>query len=400
MKKGIRKLVLSASALGFTAISLITSTFAFVNLNTEAKVAEFGFTIKNQEGLLISTDGINFSQDLNYTQITSAILNNYNKDLPDNEKLGITEYDKVRFLPVTLESDTDDKVKYSSYEYALGNSGTNQTDYKANFLKDSIVLADDAYKTAVGADDNDIYYRHELVSAKSNDYIFIDLWLTVANVGSDRNPYVLKMSDRTSIKGEDDTITLRNSLTTTGTLDTRSGVRASGPYKDIAYTAGEYLAEDTIKINAADAMRLAVVKPIEAPNTKPTIKVYEPSVGLGSYAFDPADIAANTELQGNDNYVATKNAAYTYYNSLNPLSPFTAYNGDYAKYFEGTKTLNTFTGENDNYGTFTYNSQTESYNVIKLSVMIWLEGWDADYLMGISAQDVSIKLGFKIDPQA
>ena len=50
----------------------------------------------------------------------------------------------------------------------------------------------------------------------------------------------------------------------------------------------------------------------------------------------------------------------------------------------------------DTYGKFVYDSTTNSYNTIKLSVMIWLEGWDADYIMGISAQDVNIKLGFEV----
>ena len=52
-KNKIRRLIASVATFGFTAVSLVTSTFAFVNLNTEAKIAEFGFSIKNQEGLLI-----------------------------------------------------------------------------------------------------------------------------------------------------------------------------------------------------------------------------------------------------------------------------------------------------------------------------------------------------------
>ena len=65
-------------------------------------------------------------------------------------------------------------------------------------------------------------------------------------------------------------------------------------------------------------------------------------------------------------------------------------------YFEGTETKNEFNATDDIYGTFVYNDGTQSYNTIKLSVMIWLEGWDADYIMGITAQDVAIKLGFEI----
>ncbi len=141
-------------------------------------------------------------------------------------------------------------------------------------------------------------------------------------------------------------------------------------------------------------MRLAVVTPVTSTTTKPTINVYEPSIGLGSYAYDITDTTVIAAGLNDDNHDANKNAAYTYYNSLNPLSPFTAYNGDYASYFEGTTTKTSFT--NDVYGTFKYDATTKTYNTIKLSVMIWLEGWDADYLMGITAQDVSVKLGFEI----
>ena len=397
-KNKIRRLIASVATLGFTAISLVTSTFAFVNLNTEAKVAEFGFSIKNQEGLLISTDGVNFSQDLNYTQITEAIKRFYNKDLADDKK--ISDYSELKFLPVTLaKDDTDGKVAYNEYQYMLGNSGVNLTDYRAKFLKDSLVEADDTYKTAVGADKNDIFYKHKLVEANSTNYIFIDLWFTIANLGEvDPNTeYVLSMSDRTEIKGDSKFVELKNDLTTTGSEDTRTGTRVKGAHKDEAYVAGTYLSEDAIAINAADAMRLAVVTPATDTNPKPTIKVYEPSIGLGSYAFDITEQDVIDANLADDNHNAAKNAAYTYYNSLNPLSPFTAYNGDYAKCFEGTKTLSSFNADGDTYGTFTYDSNKKQYNTIKLSVMIWLEGWDADYIMGISAQDVNIKLGFEVN---
>lgn len=394
-KNKIRRLIASVATFGFTAVSLVTSTFAFVNLNTEAKVAEFGFSIKNQEGLLISTDGVNFSQDLNYTQITEAIKKYYNEDLAADKK--ITDYSELSFLPVTLAKDSaSDKVEYSQYQYMIGNTGVNLTDYRANFLKDSIVLADDTYKTAVGATDNDIFYKHELVNAESTNYIFIDLWFTIANLGDEHSAYDLSMSDRTSISGESKFVELKNNLTTTGSEDLRTGTRADGAHKDEAYVKGSYLSGDVIEVNAADAMRLAVVTPATASNPTPTIKVYEPSIGLGSYAFDKTDadvIAANL---ADDNHDSAKNAAYTYYNSLNPLSPFTDYNGDYATYFEGTKTLSEFNDDNDTYGKFVYDSTNNRYNTIKLSVMIWLEGWDADYIMGISAQDVNIKLGFEV----
>ena len=36
-----------------------------------------------------------------------------------------------------------------------------------------------------------------------------------------------------------------------------------------------------------------------------------------------------------------------------------------------------------NIGEFKFNSDKNEYNVIKLEMYIWLEGWDADYFIGI-----------------
>ena len=112
------------------------------------------------------------------------------------------------------------------------------------------------------------------------------------------------------------------------------------------------------------------------------LKVYEPSVGLGSYAID-----GRTE----DAYKPTLNAMYTYNNSLFPLSP----------YIEGVEdngqltTDATFT--DDVLATFTWDGDRNEYNVVKMSVMLWLEGWDADYFVGLRETAISVKLGFEIE---
>ena len=61
---------------------------------------------------------------------------------------------------------------------------------------------------------------------------------------------------------------------------------------------------------------------------------------------------------------------------------------------EAVMAINRSTPEN-----FVYDNTSHNYNIIKITIAIWLEGWDADFFRGIP-QDASIfdiNLGFKLE---
>ncbi len=418
-RKGIRRLIALGSMSAFTLASFVTTTFAFVTLNTEATVSGFTFNITDQKGLLLSVDGDTFYQDIDSDLIKATILKNQNYGLDPNVANYKTNFSQISFEGITLggKAQATDPLTagiYSEeYEYKIGNYIVPIKDKKATFVKDSLykyssqdlddidASTDPQYTAEYKAKmrENDNFYGHAYKEAGWQDYVFFDLWAMVADDTQSGKDFDLKFSSRTEITGKEEEVTLLNNMTTTGAEDLRTGSRTDGR----AYVNGQYVAQDTIKVNPADAMRLGVVtldNSINAQNigenngerdtnvTNLKVNVFEVNQGLGSYA-----VAGQTDTTAQD-YKAARNpelnAMYTYYNSLFPLSPFT-------KGVDDNGQLNTKSTYTDTVlGTFTYNNTTKGYNVVKLSVMVWLEGWDADYFAGIKDATVAVKLGFEI----
>lgn len=429
-KKSIKKVLLSGATTLALLVSTVTSTFAFVILNDEANISEFNFNIQNEEGLWISLDGVYYSQDINYSMIKNALEANINPSIIDadedgyiSDEDGFISLDEYIMNPVTLKAN-ETLVSLQNYIDRLG-----QSSKRLSFAKDSLVRADDP------SGSNNIWYNHELVDATSTDYLTFDLWFRIINNGDvatyEYNPlgnttpelvpynYSLKFTDYTDIEGEESTVKLSNNLTTfkkgTGEL-IQYGPKEIYDDPDIADGDGSYNRE-SITINSADAMRIAVLNNYEyidwaTKQTEQQVKdttttglyVFETKNGLGSAAVKNEEIktqesTTNTytvyglDLYEND---PKRNAMYTYYNNTHPISPFTSG----ADYNESFSTIKEYT--NTVLGTFNYVENTgisavaTNYSEIKLSICIYLEGWDADYFYGISANQLAVRLGFEI----
>ncbi len=317
-----RKLVLSIFMLFVTVVTLSSTTFAWFVKNREAWTDEFDLDIDSTEGLLISTDGVNFSQDVSLEDLKKAIEN----------KTGF-DYTKINYNGVTLKH-TDKKISYDADNHPI-------------FQKDAV--------ERIGDTD---YYNHIMVDADSSEYIAFDLWLKVVTTGEQHPEYSLRFQETSYIKSEAVEVELQNTLKT---------------------AEKEYVSGDKIIVNPADAMRLGVVY---TQTEKTNMKVFEPNLGLGSSAIE------GKTNQDNDKSL---NAMYTYYNKTHPFSQFTVAASD----GEGLNTEKKF--ENTVFGDFSYSNEAKDYNAIKLTVFVWLEGWDADYFMGVPASKIKVKLGFTID---
>ena len=88
----MRKLIMSIMTSILIMISIVTSTYAFIVVNKNVQVEDINFNIASQEGILISTDGINFSTGIGYDEIKKAIF----------DKTGVV-YDNTSYYVVTLK---------------------------------------------------------------------------------------------------------------------------------------------------------------------------------------------------------------------------------------------------------------------------------------------------------
>lgn len=444
-KKSLHRLIATCAMTAFTAASLITTSYAFVTLNTEATVSQFEFDIVDQEGLLLSVDGNNFFQDIDFETIKGAILaNNKASTYADLKLSGVTLGGASGFV---LTTDTVDANNFNNYyvktglatyakpsvydstatyyeataydaglhqldySYQIGNAGPKIADKKYTFVKDkstmysstdsAIANSTNATITALRAD-NDRVGLHSYIEADSSDYIFFDLWLRVAQTGDNHPTYKLRLSDRTAITGKENEVELYNTLYVPETKDTRTYTTYDGNN----VVKGKFLAGEKIKVNPANAMRLGLNVLSAATTNQDTqdtdasygtndgLIIYEPNEGLGSYAVSDGSEVGYT----NAKYQPSQNAMYTYHNSLNPLAPFlSGVNNNGQLNTLANRTVNNQSLINDkDIATFTYDATSKKYNVVKISVMLWLEGWDADYFVGINNSNISVKLGFEI----
>ncbi len=211
----------------------------------------------------------------------------------------------------------------------------------------------------------------QYVSAEENNYVKMRLYFKVeSSIAADstahRPNYELHFkqptADQTGIKAtqftaETQNLVLFNSLTMTDDVVKKSG--------------------DTIEVNPANAVRLSVkgdeVDRIIDPNS---------NSGLGSYAMKN-----NCE----------QNAMYTYFNHIhgNCLKPMDEVAQSPSE-LEGLlgKLTNNLDGS---LGTFVYDASNGSYNTIALDIAFWIEGFDADNLIGLKTTAMKCLLSFAVE---
>jgi hypothetical protein len=148
--------------------------------------------------------------------------------------------------------------------------------------------------------------------------------------------------------------------------------------KGVTYHSGE-----SIAVNPADAIRLG----IKVHDKDETTLIYEPNLGLGSYAIEGEDVLDDDY---DINYDPTENAMLTYFNNLNEykLAPLKEVEKEFyknTKKFDDKTIISNFNVKEDNTG----------YEDIKLTLSLWLEGYDADYFVGVDIKNIKMYLNFE-----
>ena len=346
MKKIHRKIFLLALSIVFLLLTTATFTFSWLSINTSAYVTNLELEVSQGDGILASIDGQNFYSEIDSSQIKQAVVMKYlgysyedgvlvdensNKvDLLDSEIE--TYFNNLKFDTVT----TMDGKKF----YGYNSSSTDVTD-------GSYIMFDLWFKGE--QDDTSIYFNYSKVNYDSDG----------------------ELIKNTSISG--------TSVTTTSDSTKASYLAANLTTLD---SEGNALVvksgSEGLEINSKNAMRFST-------NVNDEIKIYEPNIGLGSYATDLDSSNYQDMYLESSYYDSNKNAAFTYINNLKPSSQLEA-----LSYSDIPYTYKDFyTYEADHI--VTIDSMNDAQ---KVTFTFWLEGWDADCFDAIVGQSTTISLAF------
>ncbi|MCR5232074.1 MAG: hypothetical protein K6B64_05445 [Acholeplasmatales bacterium] len=361
MNKSItKKLILSVASLAATTICLTSTTYAWFAKNANAWTEDFTVKIHTFEGLQISVDGTHFYDSIDRNQMLRAIaLSRYNlendnapktySELTDAE---VTSYSQTALAPVSPDN------KFDFYGFGtVDNPKENWDDRIINGLYTPINLT--AEKTAKSYIQFDLYFR--AIPSSNDPKDVYDLVFVDETYAAEKE---VSMSYVEALPSE---VALNNKLNVPVSKDTRTGDNI---------VPGLYVSGDTISINPKDAMRIGV------RGTEGDL-IYEINEGLGSSAYNNYP---TTEADF-DLHDPNQNPMVTYFNNSHTKGDL--YIKDYSEYVETIKNFNDL----NVLGKFNKNDQGE-YNDVKITVYLWLDGYDADYLEGVNTESVHFYLNF------
>lgn len=416
MKKRALKLLLSSTAASLAALSLTASTFAYVLISNNVLVQDFSFEIEGQEGLNISLDGENWSQDITTAQIKAKIEEAINKSFDTVVLEGVTPKQKLENYKYVIDSKIFEKdsilLEYDEREYIYqettsyyvrNNNGTYvkegdsyreataaeiadatiskyslRTDLYYNVAIDAYELANETiikdsatpkYEMLMNPELGKVNYSHQMVEATENqDYIAFDLYFKAISTGG------VPLSNYKLVFGENTKMALAPNANKTKVLDN-------------AFTAGttNYVAGDTLTVDASNAMRLGVSK-YDLVNQNNQITFDE------SDNFSIFEVSNNLDL-GSAAIKGKTDAAHkpedsimlNYYNALHPLYPYAGdnYGANDGEAYDTIRKYGDYDQQNEWVGETIGNFTDDG--IMKVKFYIWLEGWDSDYLGNIEA---------------
>lgn len=329
------KVILSSTSALACALSLSASTFAYVLIGNSVSVEDFQFNIEGQTGLLVSLDGENFSQD-----ITSDMI---------KEKIGgtVEAFDNKRFQGVTPKMEAGKVV------------------YDANSLMQF------QYDFA-----NDANTTHTYKPAEANvDYITFPLWFKAISTTTATSSFHVVMGEKTKIESKKETIDIMNTFKVKD---------AQG--NDVIYAPASNTTQGVkshVDQTVSNAIRLGMYSHTEESNK---LRIFE--------VTDETDLGTTAIQDANDEHDPARNIMYNYYNAVFPLYPFQTA----APAGEAYNTIHQFgTGSDANWAG-EYLTKFDDQGIAQVDVYLWLEGWDADYLLNttVEASKIGATLEFAL----
>lgn len=359
MNKSItRKLILSVASLAATTICLTSTTYAWFAKNANAWTEDFTVKIHTFEGLQISVDGKNFYDSIDRNQMLRAIaLQRYNiendqdktyEELTDAE---VQSYSLTALAPVSPDNNFD------FY-------GFSTIDYPKKNWDDRII--------------GGLYTPINLTAEKATkSYINFDLYFRAIPSSNDpKDVYDLVFVDETYATENEVKMSYIDAIASGKILNNKLNIPVSKDTRTGDIVPGFYQSGDEITINPKDAMRIGV------RGTEGDL-IYEINEGLGSSAYNNYP-TTNPDFDLHD---PNQNPMVTYFNNSHPKGDL--YVKDYSEYVETIKNFNSL----ETLGKFSRNTDG-AYNDVKISVYLWLDGYDADYIEGVNTDSVHFYLNF------
>lgn len=363
MKNKIKyRLFLSIFMLGLTAITLTTSTFAWFATNRNAWFDEVELEIGNTDSILVSVDGKTYSSSIPSEMVKRAVVAKKKNLSYDDQQLNDEAFVNNEWKKVSLEPIT-----------------TNNLDNYLCVDNKHIAHYKDEFDNEL---DSTYYVLHDVDETNSYSYLEFDVWFKIDSSKSSTKTYDLKLVDdsyiaseaelghtvkASYIKGEDTEIELYNNL---NTID------------------GTKNAQDKITVNTKNAMRVGI-KRLEQKGVQDIQKfIFEPYEGLGSYALkNYIDTTDSTKYK----YDPNKNAMLTYFNNINEpvLEPLDDTTFDYVN-----DVYKNNLQDDISIAEFAPNQAQTEYQTVKLTISVWLEGFDADYIIGMKNNTLKMYLNF------
>ena len=368
--KAHRKIFMSFMTMLLLVLTFSASTFAWFQMNSSSKISGFDMTVTGGLGFLVSVDGTNFSNDLTRSQMNKAMIVGYDREMYSMNERGELVY-KTSGLALTNTEIEDILTKK-----ILLLPVTSQNGYKFTDLYGSPITVSSGRFVEF-----DLYFK--TVSNNVEEAAKYDISLLIGNeeIYADNGQRVYS----TQFSSELDNIELFDSLTT----------------RDKVYQANE-----TIPVYTSNALRFSLENILEDeynPENEDGItheqyiknqrdsntSIYEfvDEHDLGSYAIKGSTV---------DIYDPTTNAMFTYYNNQKVTD------------IEPLSSMPTVIRYNQTTNKLTHNSEKgieelENMPVLlrvqsglqpkKVTVRMWIEGWDADCFDGIS-KSIKVRLTF------
>lgn len=397
MKKSlIRKLISSIVAALFLVLTTVSATYAWFVTNTEAWVYDIGLDVTSGTGIYLSINGTGGKTTLTELDLMKAIIAKCGDNAENSEYYHIDSSSNL------IRSVTD------------GGAGVILTDDEIKEVFDKIKMAPVTTLDGENFTEGYVDGNESIVNVTDGKYVQFDLYFTSNYSGSDDNHTVDvyfydNNNSQAEVEGLNPTqITSDEKVSTAQTVSDTTSQSYANQYRlltglttysktgDRAGSALNYASGSSgLVLKTADCVRFST-KTIDY-NTSDTdagvvnynTKIYEPNLGLGSYATD-LDSEKYKDL-GTEYYLkacsfdATKNAAFTYTNNMRgkgSTEPYLSYNDLPTIY-------NDFSNEES-----ALVCQIKGQSATRVTFTIWLEGWDADCFDGIIGDYLNVTLSF------
>ncbi len=355
------RLIFSVLMLGATALTLTTSTFAWFATNRNAWFDEIELQIGNADSLLVSVDGSSYRSSIPSDMLKRAVVAkklgiDYNDSRLDEETYLKSEWAKVSLEPIT------------TYDLDTFNGIDNKH-----------VLTEDENGKEL---EEKTFILHEIEEKTSYLYLEFDVWFKMEASKNASKTYDLKLVNDEYIESENNS---GNTVQASYITGNETNILL---YNDLNAKGTEYKSGDFITVNTQDAMRVGIKRINEDTNEVEDRYIFEPYEGLGSYALEEY---INTTDEAYSKYDPNKNAMFTYFNNVNEakLKPLSNSDFDYT-----TNVFRNGLKDDISLGEIAPNQSSTDYNELKLTISVWLEGFDADYIIGIKNNSLKMYLNF------